>query len=71
MGINAQLVDGETGAHVWADRFDKSLADLFAAQDRGPDRPTAGRGPRAGSAARGTLVAPGLNGLLFFAARRA
>ena len=31
--INAQLVDVETGAHLWADRFDKSLADLFAAQD--------------------------------------
>lgn len=33
MRINAQLVDAETGAHVWTDRFDKALADLFAAQD--------------------------------------
>jgi TolB-like protein/Tfp pilus assembly protein PilF len=33
MRINAQLVDAETGAHLWADRFDKALADLFAAQD--------------------------------------
>jgi TolB-like protein len=33
MRINAQLVDAETGAHVWADRFDKAVADLFAAQD--------------------------------------
>ena len=33
MRINAQLVDAETGAHVWAERFDKALADLFAAQD--------------------------------------
>ena len=33
MRINGQLVDAETGAHLWADRFDKGLADLFAAQD--------------------------------------
>jgi TolB-like protein len=33
MRINAQLVDAETGAQVSADRFDKSVADLFAAQD--------------------------------------
>ena len=33
MRINAQLVDAETGAHVWAERFDKAVADLFAAQD--------------------------------------
>jgi len=33
MRINAQLVDAETGAHIWADRFDKAVADLFAMQD--------------------------------------
>src|SRR5271169_3048995 len=33
MRINAQLVDAETGAHVWAERFDKEVADLFATQD--------------------------------------
>ena len=33
MRINAQLVDAETGAHVWAERFDKAVADLFATQD--------------------------------------
>jgi TolB-like protein len=31
--INAQLIDAETGAHVWADRFDKARADLFEMQD--------------------------------------
>jgi TolB-like protein/DNA-binding winged helix-turn-helix (wHTH) protein len=31
--INAQLVDAETGAHIWAERFDKPIADLFAMQD--------------------------------------
>jgi adenylate cyclase len=31
--FNAQLVDAETGAHVWADRFDRDLIDLFDLQD--------------------------------------
>jgi Flp pilus assembly protein TadB len=31
--ITAQLIDGETGDHVWADRFDRDLDDIFAIQD--------------------------------------
>ena len=31
--ITAQLIDAETGNHVWADRFDRELADVFAVQD--------------------------------------
>src|SRR5215216_6850840 len=31
--VNVQLVDAGTGAYLWADRFDKSVADLFAMQD--------------------------------------
>jgi adenylate cyclase len=31
--INAQLIDGNTGGHVWADRFDRDLTDIFAIQD--------------------------------------
>src|SRR5204863_5603407 len=31
--ITAQLIDAATGAHVWADRFDRSLGDIFAVQD--------------------------------------
>jgi adenylate cyclase len=31
--VNAQLVDAETGAHLWADRFEESVADLFKLQD--------------------------------------
>lgn len=31
--ITAQLVDTATGAHVWADRFDRDLTDIFAVQD--------------------------------------
>ena len=32
--INAQLIDALTGGHAWADRFDGSLADVFALQDK-------------------------------------
>jgi tetratricopeptide (TPR) repeat protein len=31
--VNVQLVDAETGAHLWADRFDKLVAGLFDMQD--------------------------------------
>lgn len=31
--VNAQLIDTESGAHVWADRFDRDLGDLLALQD--------------------------------------
>src|SRR4030095_8639457 len=31
--INAQLIDGTTGKHLWADRFDRDLDDIFAIQD--------------------------------------
>jgi adenylate cyclase len=32
--ITAQLIDAETGTHLWADRFDGSLEDVFDLQDR-------------------------------------
>ena len=31
--INAQLVDGTTGGHLWAERYDRKLEDIFAVQD--------------------------------------
>lgn len=31
--INAQLVEGATDRHIWADRYDRDLADIFAIQD--------------------------------------
>ena len=31
--INAQLIDAETDTHLWAERFDSSVEDLFALQD--------------------------------------
>jgi adenylate cyclase len=31
--ISAQLIDGTTGGHVWAERFDRELTDIFTIQD--------------------------------------
>jgi len=31
--VTAQLVDAATGSHIWADRFDQDLTDIFALQD--------------------------------------
>ena len=33
MRVNVQLIDAETSNHLWAERFDKALADLFDMQD--------------------------------------
>jgi TolB-like protein/class 3 adenylate cyclase len=33
MRVNVQLIDSESGNHLWADRFDKPVADLFDMQD--------------------------------------
>ena len=32
--ITGQLIDTSTGAHLWADRFDGALEDVFDLQDR-------------------------------------
>jgi TolB-like protein/class 3 adenylate cyclase/rhodanese-related sulfurtransferase len=32
--INAQLIDATTGGHIWAERYDGSMADVFALQDK-------------------------------------
>jgi hypothetical protein len=33
MRVNVQLIDAEAGNHLWAERFDKPLADMFDMQD--------------------------------------
>ena len=33
MRVNVQLIDAESGSHLWAERFDKPLADFFDMQD--------------------------------------
>jgi tetratricopeptide (TPR) repeat protein len=36
--ITAQLVDAATGNHVWAERYDRQIADIFAVQDEITER---------------------------------
>jgi adenylate cyclase len=31
--VNVQLIDGSTGNHIWAERYDRQFEDLFAVQD--------------------------------------
>jgi len=31
--VNAQLIDGETGSHIWSDRFDRKVEDVFSLQN--------------------------------------
>jgi TolB-like protein len=31
--VTAQLIDAQTGAHLWAERYDRDLEDIFAVQD--------------------------------------
>ncbi len=31
--INAQLIDAATGGHIWAERYDRNIGDLFSVQD--------------------------------------
>jgi TolB-like protein/tetratricopeptide (TPR) repeat protein len=31
--VTAQLIDSSTGGHLWAERFDRDLTDIFAVQD--------------------------------------
>src|SRR5262249_7745548 len=31
--ITAQLIDGNTGGHLWAERYDREMGDIFALQD--------------------------------------
>ena len=36
--VSAQLIDAETGHHVWAERFDRRMEDVFAVQDEITER---------------------------------
>ena len=49
--ITGQLIDAETGKHVWAERYDRVLEDLFAVQDDITERVVGGG--RAASLCRG------------------
>jgi TolB-like protein len=43
--ISAQLVEAGTGNHIWAERYDRALADVFAVQDEISDAVSAAIGP--------------------------
>ena len=66
--VNVQLIDAETGAHLWAERFDKPVADLFDMQDEIVARLANQLGDavdRRRGAPRGTGTASQLDGPLF------
>jgi TolB-like protein/Tfp pilus assembly protein PilF len=44
--ITAQLIDATTGNHVWAERYDRELADIFAVQDEITERVVAAIEPQ-------------------------
>jgi adenylate cyclase len=43
--VTAQLVEAGTGKHVWAERYDRDLADIFALQDEITEAVTIAIGP--------------------------
>ena len=43
--VTAQLIDGTTGSHIWAERYDRDLEDIFAVQDEITEAIVAAIGP--------------------------
>ena len=50
--ITAQLIEGESGNHIWAERYDRTLDDIFAVQDEMTQAITARIGPEIDQAER-------------------
>jgi TolB-like protein len=50
--ITAQLIDAETGGHVWAERYDRPIQEIFAIQDEITDMIAATMEPEIGAAER-------------------
>ena len=69
--VNAQLIDAETDAHLWAERFTGDAGDLFALQDEIANRIAAALNTElvGAEAARPTDRASGCEGLPFAGAR--
>ena len=44
--VTAQLIEAETGKHIWAERYDRDLADIFAVQDEITEAVTSRHCPR-------------------------
>ena len=54
--INVQLIDATTGGHVWAERFDRDLKDIFALQDEVTQQDGGGLAGPADSRRRAHLI---------------
>ena len=50
--VNAQLIDAETGTHIWAERYDRNLEDIFALQDEITEQIVSSIAPELGTAER-------------------
>jgi adenylate cyclase len=50
--VSAQLVEADTGNHIWAERYDRDLADIFAVQDEITEAVTTAIAPAIGDAER-------------------
>ena len=50
--VNAQLIDAETGTHIWAERYDRDLTDIFALQDEITEQIVSSIAPELGTAER-------------------
>lgn len=66
--VSAQLIEAETGNHVWAERFDRDLADIFAVQDEISEAVTIAIAPAVGDAERRRALRKPPNGLDAWAA---
>jgi len=57
---SAQLIDGESGNHIWAETYDRELEDIFAVQDEITQAVAGGVGPelRHAEAARAKIKSP-------------
>jgi adenylate cyclase len=50
--VTGQLIDAETGNHIWAERYDRDLEDLFAVQDEIVEQIVSAIEPELGTAER-------------------
>jgi TolB-like protein len=57
--VNAQLIDAETDAHLWAERFNGDTSDLFGLQDEITTRIAVALSATGGPNSPSFLLAPG------------
>ena len=50
--VNAQLIDADIGTHIWAERYDRNLEDVFAVQDEITEQIVSSIEPELGTAER-------------------